>query len=193
MPVRNLRERNVREGDSANDPMMFARPSRSPAVRDARCLPTDYTRNPFRPDSTTYPLPHVTHPPYWHEREVQYRLHSRHPFEPSATSPRAEQTLQAYRVNDVSLPPYNRLLSERANRWSTSSNEYDDRPREGQPASSRHSSSRRRQAGLTRSLTERRPKVARPDRNFRRSFTGRVEDYRMENAKRTNFSMETSL
>lgn len=190
MPVRNLRDRNLREGDPTNDSAMLARPSRSPAVRDARCLPTDYTRNLFRPDSSTYPLPHVTHLPYWHEREVQYRLHSRHPFEPTGTSSRVEETLQAYRVND-SLPPYDRLLSERVNRWSTSSN--DDRSREGHPANSRHSSSRRRQAGLTRSLTERRPKVVRLDRNFRRSFTGRVEDYRMENVKRTNFSMETSL
>lgn len=47
--------------------------------------------------------------------------------------------------------------------------------------------------GLTRSLTERRPRLARTDKNFRRSFTGRVEDYRAEYARRTNFSMETSL
>jgi len=47
--------------------------------------------------------------------------------------------------------------------------------------------------GLTRSFTERRPRLARIDKNFRRSFTGRVEDYRAEYARRTNFSMETSL
>nr|XP_003700049.2 PREDICTED: uncharacterized protein LOC100879768 [Megachile rotundata] len=46
---------------------------------------------------------------------------------------------------------------------------------------------------LTRSLTERRAKPVRPDANFRRSFTGRVEDYRTENNKWTNLNMETSL
>lgn len=194
MPVRNLRERNVREGDPANESAMLARPSRSLSVRDPRCLP-DYTRNPFRPDhsSTTHSLPHVMHPPYWNERELQYLLHNRHPLEPRGTSAKPEETPRAYR-NDVSFSSHDGMLSERANRWSTSSNEYDDRSREGHPTNSKYLSSRRRQAaGLTRSLTERRPKVARLDRNFRRSFTGRVEDYRMENVKRTNFSIETSL
>lgn len=196
--MRNLRERSAREGDPANNPAMLARPNRPPAVRDARCLPTDYTRSPFRPDSTTHSLPHVMHPPHWHhhERELQYLLHSTHPFEPvsqSGSSARAEETPRAYRSN-VSLPSYDGIPSERAMRWSTSSNEYDDRSRDGHPANSRYLAHRRRQAaGLTRSLTDRRPKVARVDRNFRRSFTGRVEDYRMENARRTNVSIETSL
>ncbi|XP_011883516.1 PREDICTED: uncharacterized protein LOC105570693 isoform X2 [Vollenhovia emeryi] len=193
VPVRNLRDR-TRDGDPASDSAMLSRSNRSLAARDARCLPTDYTRSPFRPDSTAYPLPHVMHPPYWHERELQYLLHNRHPLEPMGTSTRAEETPRMYR-SDVSFPSYDGMRSsERANRWSTSSNEYDDRSRESHPTNSRYLSHRRRQAaGLTRSLTERRPKVARLDRNFRRSFTGRVEDYRMENAKRTNFSIETSL
>ncbi|XP_029041394.2 uncharacterized protein LOC114875370 isoform X1 [Osmia bicornis bicornis] len=46
---------------------------------------------------------------------------------------------------------------------------------------------------LTRSLTERRAKPARQDVNVRRSFTGRVEDYRTDNNKWTNLNMETSL
>lgn len=195
VPVRNLRERNIREGDPANESAMLARPSRALSVQDPRCLPTDYTRNPFRPDhsSTTHSLPHAMHPPYWHEREFQYLLHNRHPLEPRGTSAKPEETPRAYR-NDVSFSSYNAMLSERANRWSTSSNEYDDRSRESHPPNSKYLSNRRRQAaGLTRSLTERRPKVARLDRNFRRSFTGRVEDYRTENVKRTNFSIETSL
>ncbi|XP_039308240.1 uncharacterized protein LOC105193321 isoform X2 [Solenopsis invicta] len=196
VPVRNLRDYSARESDPTlvNDPAMLARPSRSLPVRDARpCLPTDYTRSPFRPDSTAYPLPHVTHPSHWHERELQYLLHSKHPREPTNASARAEETPRAYR-NDMSFPSYDGLHSERANRWSTSSNEYDDRPRESHLANPRYLANRRRQAGLTRSLTERRtPRVTRVDRNFRRSFTGRVEDYRMENARRTNFSIETSL
>ncbi|XP_018369367.1 PREDICTED: uncharacterized protein LOC108765252 [Trachymyrmex cornetzi] len=195
VPVRNLRECSAREDDSANDSAMLIRPlsSRSPAVRDARCLPTDYpTRNPLRPDSITYPLPHVMHSSWnnWHERKLQYLLHNRYPLEAMGTSARAEETSRGYR-NDVSFRSYDGLHSERTNRWSTSSNECDDRSHESH---SKYLSNRRRQvAGLTRSLTERRPKVARLNRNFRRSFTGRMEDYRMENAKRTNFSIETSL
>ncbi|KYQ50965.1 hypothetical protein ALC60_09946 [Trachymyrmex zeteki] len=194
VPVRNLRECSAREGDPANDSAMLIRPlsSRSLAVRDVRCLPTDYpTRNPLRSDSITYPLPHVMHSSWnnWHERK-QHLLHSRYPLETMGTSTRAEETSRGYR-NDVSFRSYDGLHSERTNRWSTSSNECDDRSREGHP---KYLSSRRRQvAGLTRSLTERRPKVARLNRNFRRSFTGRMEDYRMETAKRTNFSIETSL
>ncbi|XP_033335867.2 uncharacterized protein LOC117225836 isoform X2 [Megalopta genalis] len=46
---------------------------------------------------------------------------------------------------------------------------------------------------LTRSLTERRAKPIRNDANLRRSFTGRVEDYRTENNKWPNLNMETSL
>lgn len=46
---------------------------------------------------------------------------------------------------------------------------------------------------LTRSLTERRAKPARNESGLRRSFTGRVEDYRAESGKRTNLNMETSL
>ncbi|XP_033302968.1 uncharacterized protein LOC117207148 isoform X2 [Bombus bifarius] len=48
-------------------------------------------------------------------------------------------------------------------------------------------------AELTRSLTERRTKTVRNNANFRRSFTGRVEDYRTENNKWANLNMETSL
>lgn len=46
---------------------------------------------------------------------------------------------------------------------------------------------------LQRSLTERRARSARNEANFRRSFTGRVEDYRGENSKWANLNMETSL
>lgn len=46
---------------------------------------------------------------------------------------------------------------------------------------------------LTRSLTERRTRPIRNDPNIRRSFTGRVEDYRTENNKWANLNMETSL
>ncbi|XP_015436296.1 PREDICTED: uncharacterized protein LOC107191712 [Dufourea novaeangliae] len=46
---------------------------------------------------------------------------------------------------------------------------------------------------LTRSLTERRTKPIRYEANIRRSFTGRVEDYRTENNKWPNLNMETSL
>ncbi|XP_076299483.1 uncharacterized protein LOC143218268 isoform X2 [Lasioglossum baleicum] len=46
---------------------------------------------------------------------------------------------------------------------------------------------------LTRSFTERRAKPVRNDANIRRSFTGRVEDYRTENNKWPNLNMETSL
>ncbi|KYN00884.1 Solute carrier family 25 member 40 [Cyphomyrmex costatus] len=193
VPVRNLRECSVREGDSANDSAMLIRPNRSLTVQDARSLPIDCsTMNLLRPDSITYSLPHITHSSWnnGHERKLQYLLHNRYPFEAMGTSAKVEETSRGHR-NDVSFLSYNRLHSERTNRWSTSSNEYDDRSREGHP---KYLSNRRRQAaGLTRSLTERRPKVARLNRNFRRSFTGRMEDYRMENAKRTNFSIETSL
>ncbi|XP_017881645.1 uncharacterized protein LOC108625840 isoform X2 [Ceratina calcarata] len=46
---------------------------------------------------------------------------------------------------------------------------------------------------LTRSFTERRMKPDKGNSNFRRSFTGRVEDYRTENNKWANLNMETSL
>ncbi|XP_031841884.1 uncharacterized protein LOC116431074 isoform X2 [Nomia melanderi] len=46
---------------------------------------------------------------------------------------------------------------------------------------------------LTRSYTERRARPVRNDANIRRSFTGRVEDYRTENNKWPNLNMETSL
>ncbi|XP_076172078.1 uncharacterized protein LOC143149010 isoform X2 [Ptiloglossa arizonensis] len=46
---------------------------------------------------------------------------------------------------------------------------------------------------LTRSLTERRTRPTRNDPAIRRSFTGRVEDYRTENSKWSNLNMETSL
>ncbi|CAL7939583.1 unnamed protein product [Xylocopa violacea] len=51
----------------------------------------------------------------------------------------------------------------------------------------------RNKAELTRSLTERRVKPVIRDVNFRRSFTGRVDDYRTENNKWANLNMETSL
>ncbi|XP_076620916.1 uncharacterized protein LOC143341711 isoform X1 [Colletes latitarsis] len=46
---------------------------------------------------------------------------------------------------------------------------------------------------LTRSLTERRTKPVRNEPGLRRSFTGRVEDYKTENSKWPNLNMETSL
>lgn len=193
------------------------RPSRSPAVRDMRYAPDGYIgertgRVPaesFRADGVAYP-PRVAHQSYRHERDLRFLLHGRSP----STTMNANMDVRA-RVdempplppprgyqNDVTLPPYGGFLSERAKRWSTSSNEYDDtRSHEGRPADfytpdRRHQLNPHRlnRPGLTRSFRERRPKLVHTDRNFRRSFTGRVEDYRIENELRqANFSMETSL
>ncbi|KAL0124166.1 hypothetical protein PUN28_006177 [Cardiocondyla obscurior] len=191
VPVRNLRERNVRENNPGND-AIFGQPSRSFDVPDPRCFPTDYTKTPLLPDNT-HSLPRAARPSYWHEKELQYLLQNRRLHEPIDVPKRVEETPRAYRRN-MSLPSYSGISSERTNRWSTSSNEYDDRLHESHLTNPKHLSNRRRQAaGLSRSLTDRRPKMARVDRNFRRSFTGRVEDYRMENALRANFSIETSL
>lgn len=101
-----------------------------------------------------------------------------------------ETTSQTYR-NEVSIPSNNELLSDDVSRNPIpSSNEF----REDRLANTYSPNRRRHQfAGLSRSLTERRPRMVRPDKNFRRSFTGRVEDYRTEGSKRTIFSMETSL
>nr|XP_012231128.1 PREDICTED: uncharacterized protein LOC105677243 isoform X1 [Linepithema humile]XP_012231129.1 PREDICTED: uncharacterized protein LOC105677243 isoform X1 [Linepithema humile]XP_012231130.1 PREDICTED: uncharacterized protein LOC105677243 isoform X1 [Linepithema humile]XP_012231132.1 PREDICTED: uncharacterized protein LOC105677243 isoform X1 [Linepithema humile]XP_012231133.1 PREDICTED: uncharacterized protein LOC105677243 isoform X1 [Linepithema humile] len=191
VPVRNLT--NPASG------LAFARPSRSPVTRD---FPTDSIPPAFRPDSTVYPS-FVAHPSCRHERELQqHHSHSRFPFDRPSNSVDAnvarvqtEETPRAYR-HDFSLPPpYGGPTSERArNRRSisTSSNEPDDLSEDRLP--NLYMNRRHQQAGLTRSCTERRrPKLAHVDRNFRRSFTGRVEDYRTENGKRTNFSMETSL
>lgn len=179
--------------------LAFARPSRSPVTRD---FPTDSIPPAFRPDSTAYPSPFVAHPSCRHEREYQHHhSHTRFPFDrpPSGMDANVarvptEETPRPYR-HDFSLPPpYGGPISERARSRrsiSTSSNEPDDLPEDRPPNLYLR---RHQQAGLTRSFTERRrPKLAHVDRNFRRSFTGRVEDYRTENGKRTNFSMETSL
>jgi len=194
VPVRNLT--NPASG------LAFARPSRSPVTRD---FPVDSILPAFRPDSTVHPS-FVTHSSCRHERELQqHHSHSRFPFDRPSNSVDAnarvqtDETPRAHR-HDFSLPPpYGGPTSERANfrrnrrSISTSSNEPDDLSEDRLP--NLYLNRRHQQAGLTRSFTERRrpPKIAHVDRNFRRSFTGRVEDYRTENGKRTNFSMETSL
>lgn len=204
-----------------------ARPSRSPAVRDApgRCVHQDAyigdrtgcvpVAEPFRADGVAYP-PRIAHPSYRHDRDLRFLLQTRSPSTTVDANVdvrvRVDETPplpppRAYR-NDVALPPpYGGLLAERAMRWSTSSNEYDDtRSHEGRSADF-YTPNRRRQnphlnphrqnrPGLRPgSFRERRaPKLVHTDRNFRRSFTGRVEDYRAENdLRRANFSMETSL
>ncbi|XP_050445739.1 uncharacterized protein LOC126848698 isoform X2 [Cataglyphis hispanica] len=209
VPVGNSMEYATREDST--------RPSRSPAVRDMRCASDGYIgertgrvpAEPFRADGVAYPS-HIGHQSYRHERDLRFLLHGRSP----STTMNANMDVRA-RVdempplppsrgyqNDVTLPPYGGFLSERAKRWSTSSNEYDDtRPHEGRSADFytpdrryQLNSHRLNRPGLTRSFRERRPKLVHTDRNFRRSFTGRVEDYRIENELRqANFSMETSL
>lgn len=123
------------------------------------------------------------------------------------------ETPHSYRGN-VSLPP---PFSEHASKrpmMMTSGEQYDRSTGDRRPTDFYSLNRRHQCAGLTRSFTERRPpKLAQLDRNYRRSFTGRVEDYRaedyraedyrpedyraedyrMENARRMNFSMETSL
>ncbi|KAL6440128.1 hypothetical protein ACFW04_003026 [Cataglyphis niger] len=209
VPIGNSMEYATREDST--------RPSRSPAVRDMRCAPNGYIgertgrvpAEPFRTDGVVYPS-HIGHQSYRHERDLRFLLHGRSP----STTMTANMDVRA-RVdempplppsrgyqNDVTLPPYGEFLSERAKRWSTSSNEYDDtRPHEERSADFytpdrryQLNSHRLNRPGLTRSFRERRPKLVHTDRNFRRSFTGRVEDYRIENELRqANFSMETSL
>ncbi|XP_070152305.1 uncharacterized protein [Polyergus mexicanus] len=209
VPVGNTMEYIARE-DSVH-------PSRSPAIRDTRCVPDGYIgertgrvpAEPLRADSVACP-PRAAHHSYRHERDLRFLLHGRNPSTTVDTNVDVRVRVdempplpppRAYR-NDVTLPPYGGPLSERAKRWSTSSNEYDDtRSHEGNPADfytpdRRHQLNPHRlnRPGLTRSFRERRPKLVHTDRNFRRSFTGRVEDYRIENElRRANFSMETSL
>lgn len=214
VPVGNSMDYTVRED--------HARPSRSPAVRDTRCAPDGYTEErtgrvpvePFRADGVAYTPPRAAHPSHRHERDLRYLLHGRSPSTTSSLDAsvdvrvRVDETPplpppRAYRNDFSPLPPYRGpSLSERANRWSTSSNEYDDaRSHEGRSADF-YTPNRRHQLpphqlnrpGMTRSFRERRPKLVHTDRNFRRSFTGRVDDYRIENElRRANFSMETSL
>ncbi|EFN72403.1 Transmembrane protein 151B [Camponotus floridanus] len=213
VPIGNSMEYTGRE-DSA-------RPSRSPAIRDppGRCVADAYIGErtgrvpvePFRADAVAYP-PRIAHPSYRHERDLRFLLQTRSPSTTMDANVdvrvRVDETPplpppRAYR-NDAALPPpYGGLPSERAKRWSTSSNEYDDmRSYEGRPADF-YTPDRRHQLNQHRpnrpglrpgSFRERRPKLVHTDRNFRRSFTGRVEDYRAENdLRRANFSMETSL
>ncbi|XP_072754578.1 uncharacterized protein [Anoplolepis gracilipes] len=215
VPVGNSMEYTAHREDPS-------RPGRSPAVRDPRCAPDGYAgertgrvpAEPFRADGVAFPIPsRIAHPSYRHERDLRYLLQSRSPSTTTVDTNvdvrvRVDETPplpppRAYR-NDVNLPPaYGGPPSERAKRWSTSSNEYDDtRSHEGRSADF-YTPDRRHQfnahrlnrpPGLTRSFRERRPKLVHTDRNFRRSFTGRVEDYRIENElRRANFSMETSL
>ncbi|XP_029170679.1 uncharacterized protein LOC114940266 isoform X3 [Nylanderia fulva] len=200
-----------------------ARLSRSASVhRDPRCAPDVFTGErtgrvpvePFRAENVVYPPSRGAHPSHRHERDLRYLLHGRSPSTSSSMDASADVRLRvdetpplppprAYR-NDPPFPPFGRMPSERMNRWSTSSNEYDDaRSHDGRPPVGFYTPDRRHQLppphrlnrpGMTRSFRERRPKLVHTDRNFRRSFTGRVEDYRMENEfRRANFSMETSL
>lgn len=211
MPGRSSLERNVREDPTP----MLARLARSSVDRDKRRVP-EYNRhrrvyNVQQEHPVVHPFLH-THAqhPYQHQYQHQHQ-HPRPHRLPSVEHAdrmddfhRTNETPQSYRRN-VSLPPphSHSPFSEHASKRSmmmTSSEQY-DRSIGDRRTTDLHSLNRRHQcAGLTRnrSLTERRPKVARLDRNFRRSFTGRVEDYReedyrMENTRRMNFSMETSL
>lgn len=212
IPIGNSMEYTGRED--------FSRPSRSPAIRDTsgRCVPDPYIGErtgrvpvePFRADNVAFPA-RIAHPSYRHDRDLRFLLQSRSPTTTVDANLdvrlRVDETPplpppRAYR-NDALPPPYGGLLAERAKRWSTSSNEYDDmRSYEGRSADF-YTPDRRRQLNPHRlnrpglrpgSFRERRPKLVHTDRNFRRSFTGRVEDYRDENDfRRANFSMETSL
>ncbi|XP_076659260.1 uncharacterized protein LOC143362737 isoform X2 [Halictus rubicundus] len=95
-------------------------------------------------------------------------------FDKNQTSPRVYQ-------QGSSFPPYegsNRNRIARDQPANTSTMEIGSKPPSRE---------------LTRSFTERRAKPVRNDANIRRSFTGRVEDYRTENNKWPNLNMETSL
>jgi len=185
--------------------------NRLPVDRDAfRSHMDDYTEDwsiptdPRRSNSVAYPSL-VVRPSYrYSEREFHHHMHNE-PSTPINAIDNANriESLRAYR-NDFStlLNAAERRVGSRPmlrspNEQVNSNN--DNRFSEDNPMIS-HVPNRRYQqpnyvpsTGLTRSFTERRPRLARTDRNFRRSFTGRVEDYRAEYARRTNFSMETSL
>lgn len=193
MAGRSSMERNVRTEDSTP---VLARLARSSAERDKRRVPgVDYARHRrvYQQERPVMHPFHHTHSPH------QHRLPSvEHPADDFRQS---HETPQSYRGN-VSLPPHSHNLfaehatSKRSMRSMSSSEQYDRSVGDRRPSTDLYSLNRRHQcAGLTRSLTERRPKAARLDRNFRRSFTGRVEDYRTESRmeRRANFSMETSL
>ncbi|XP_017753184.1 PREDICTED: uncharacterized protein LOC108545857 [Eufriesea mexicana] len=85
----------------------------------------------------------------------------------------------------ASFPPYEGSISDHTEKLNDQSTQID----RVSPANVFRSNRRE----LTRSLTERRTKSVRGDASFRRSFTGRVEDYRTENSKWANLNMETSL
>ncbi|RLU17160.1 hypothetical protein DMN91_011229 [Ooceraea biroi] len=206
VPVASSMERGFRENP--------AHPSRSSIDRDAfrSHILNDYpgewgvSADPRRSSSVAYPSL-VVRPSYrYSEREFHYHTHARFnetstPVNVADNASRMEAP-RAYR-NEFAFP---NTLEHRAGSRSMLQS-----PRSEQPTPSRlgedrpvisYTPSRQHQranyvpsTGLTRSLTERRPRLARTDKNFRRSFTGRVEDYRAEYARSTrrNFSMETSL
>jgi len=169
----------------------------------------DYTEDwnistdPRRSNSIAYPSL-VVRPSYrYSEREFHHHMHNEpsNPINAIDNASRIE-SLRAYRNDFTFLNTAERYVSSRPVLRSPNeqiNSNSDNRLSENDPMIL-HMPNRRYQqpnyvpsTGLTRSFTERRPRLARTDKNFRRSFTGRVEDYRAEYARRTNFSMETSL
>ncbi|XP_014485203.1 PREDICTED: uncharacterized protein LOC106749847 isoform X2 [Dinoponera quadriceps] len=222
VPGRSSMERNLRE----NPTPVLARLARSTADREAKRRVPDYNRhrrvyNVQQERPVMHPFLH-SHAQHQHQHQHQHPLlQHRLPSVDHGDRMDDFQTNETPYRSNVSLPPHNSLFSEHAGRRSmirTSSEQYDRSTGDRRPIDLRSLNRRHQCAGLTRSFTERRPKVARLDRNFRRSFNGRVEDYRtedyrtenyrtedyrtedyrtedyrMENTKRRNFSMETSL
>ncbi|XP_020294940.1 uncharacterized protein LOC109860339 isoform X2 [Pseudomyrmex gracilis] len=198
VPVRNLIERNTAE-DIANASANTQRPIRSPVDRNAQCKRFSDDHAGEQVHVSAEPFRFDEHPSSRIERGLHYLLNKRFSVESSIVD---VDTIRANTnetcESDTPLPPYSGIFSDCMNRRSSSvssSTEHNDRSQETNSTNNLYSPRTRRQlAGLTRSFTERRrSKVARFDRNFRRSFTGRVEDYRTEHARRANFSMETSL
>lgn len=198
MPVRNLIERNTAEDTASANAQ---RPSRSPIDRNPLCKHFSADHAGEQVHVLAEPFRFDEHPSNRIERGLHYLLNKRLSVESSIVD---VDTIRANTnetcESDAPLPPYSGIISEYMNKRSgsasSSTETHNDRSQETNSINSNLYSprTRRQLAGLTRSFTERRrSKAARFDRNFRRSFTGRVEDYRTENARRANFSMETSL
>ncbi|KAK1133349.1 hypothetical protein K0M31_011164 [Melipona bicolor] len=96
-----------------------------------------------------------------------------------------QQTTARVYQHATSFPPYEGSISNHGEKFADRQGTID----RVSPANV----SRTNMGELTRSLTERRTKSSRNDAAFRRSFTGRVEDYGTENNKWANLNMETSL
>lgn len=191
VPSRSTTERRGRD-DPANTPIL-ARLGRSQAERDRRRVP-DYTARPPYRRAFSVQQEHPIMYPFAHSHAHQHQHAHRFPSSVDHADDhvaRTNETPRTYR--NVSFHSHSGPFPEQHAGRRTMPHERSDRSKEGRPTDLYPPNGRRQFTTLTRSLTERRPKVARLDTNFRRSFTGRVEDYRTEVAKRTNFSMETSL